>query len=118
MKKALFVMSTLVASALVAATLIGPATAVQAGDDDPGKAAYLAAKCNMCHAVSSAGIEAKMKGKMAGPDLKGLAAGYEDGWLEKYLKKAAQLDGKDHKKAFKGTDEDLAKIVKWLEAQK
>ena len=47
-------------------------SAVGAADEAPGKAAFVANKCNLCHAVSSAAVEATTKSeKMKGPDLKG-----------------------------------------------
>ncbi len=80
-----------------------------------GKAIFLANKCNMCHSVPSVGIEAKVKSeKMKGPDLSDAAARFEADDLGKYIRKQAQLEGKDHKKEFKGSDEELAAIVAWL----
>lgn len=85
-----------------------------AGEESPGKQIYLDQKCNMCHPVSTAGIESKMdKG-----DLVGLADQYEADWLVQYLKKEADKDGKTHGKAFKGTDEELKALVDWLLEQK
>ncbi len=85
-----------------------------AGEESPGKQIFLDEKCSMCHPVSTAGIEAKMdKG-----DLVGLADQYEAEWLMQYLKKEADKDGKQHSKAFKGSDEDLKVLVDWLLEQK
>ncbi|ANM29119.1 hypothetical protein ABI59_05175 [Acidobacteria bacterium Mor1] len=117
MKRVLAAAFILIATALIVAQLAVPHQTVVAAERDPGETAFIAAKCNLCHAVSSAGIEAKMKGKMTGPDLKGLAAEYEEGWLERYLRKEADLDGKKHVKAFEGKEDELRKIVTWLEAQ-
>lgn len=36
----------------------------------------------------------------------------------KYLKKEMKLNNKDHKTAFKGSDEDLKKLVEWLSTLK
>ena len=71
-------------------------------------------KCNMCHAVPAAGIEAKTKSdKMKGPDLGGkMEADFEQ--LAAYVRKAGELEGKSHKKEFKGTDEELQAIIDWL----
>ena len=77
---------------------------------------FLSAKCNMCHAVSSVGIEAKVKSeKMKGPDLVGVKA--ESDWLAQYLRKKADKDGKPHKNEFKGTDEELALLIGWVKEQ-
>lgn len=89
---------------------------------DKGQQAYLDAKCNMCHGVSTAGIEAKTKSeKMKGPDLVNLAKrkGLGDATaIGVYLKGQSELDGKQHKKPFKGSDEELQVLVDWLLEQK
>lgn len=91
------------------------AVAEEAAD---GKAAFTAKKCNMCHAVSTVGIEATVKSEaMKGPDLVGTVAAHGAENVTKYLKKESQLNGKDHKSTFKGTDAELGTIVTWLGAQ-
>mgnify|MGYP006171606365 CR=1 FL=1 len=83
-----------------------------------GKAIFLAQKCNLCHSVSSAGIEATTKSeKVKGPDIKGLADRHDRGWVEKWLRQEIEVNGKKHSKAFKGSDEDFATLVDWLMAQ-
>jgi mono/diheme cytochrome c family protein len=110
----------LVVFALVAALPTGaaPLPAGEGGMD--GKAIFLAQKCDLCHGVSTAGIEAKTKSdKMKGPDLVGVVTAEHDAeWIAQYLKKAADLDGKKHSKGFTGTDEELAALIDWLAAQK
>jgi mono/diheme cytochrome c family protein len=97
--------------------LAAPAIGAE-GDAEGGKEAFLAAKCNTCHAVQAAGIEAKMQSeKMKGPDLDSSVAKIDKAELNKFLKKQGQLNGQDHMKEFKGTDEDLAKIIAWLSTQ-
>ncbi len=82
-----------------------------------GQQLFLDMKCNMCHAVPTVGIEAKTTSeKMKGPDLVDLEA--EKDWVVKYLKREAQKDGADHKKEFKGSDEELQALVDWLLEQK
>lgn len=84
-----------------------------------GKAAFLAQKCNVCHAVSSAGIEATTKSeKMKGPDLKGKVAARGLDWTRRYLLREELLEGKRHTKEYKGTAEDLERILAWLEQQR
>ena len=97
--------------------LVGGALA--AGEEDPGQAAFMANKCNMCHSVSPAGIERTTKSeKMAGPDLKGVVAEKGKEWAKKWVMKEIDKDGKKHAKEYKGTPEDLDRILGWLEAQK
>jgi cytochrome c5 len=93
-----------------------PGASVQAGDID-GKAVFEGAKCSMCHAVPSQGIEAKVKSAaMLGPAIDNLSVDPE--WLAKYLKKEESKDGKEHKKAFSGSDEELKAMVSWMLEQK
>jgi mono/diheme cytochrome c family protein len=81
-----------------------------------GKALFEASKCNMCHAVKAAGIEAKVKSeKMQGPDLTGLGSRFEADWVVKYLRKEVQLEEKDHKGTFKGSEDDVKAIMAWLD---
>ena len=80
---------------------------------------FLSQKCNMCHPVSSAGIEATSKSKkMHGSDLTGIAARREPEWIAKFLRREVELDGQRHKKKFGGSDEELKILVAWLEEQK
>ncbi|NIM00327.1 MAG: c-type cytochrome [Acidobacteria bacterium] len=83
---------------------------VAAGD---GQAAFTAQKCNMCHSVPQAEIVAKVKSEtMKGPDLPN--ADRDAAWIQEFVSRKVQLDGKDHKKEFKGTEEELAAIAAWL----
>jgi hypothetical protein len=62
-------------------------------------------KCFKCHCVSIVGIKAENEtGKMAGGDFVNLAETYESDFLNKFIRKEAELDCKTHKKGFKGTD--------------
>ncbi|HEX9251673.1 MAG TPA: c-type cytochrome [Ignavibacteriaceae bacterium] len=85
----------------------------QPGDD--GKTIFVNNKCNMCHTVSSAGIESK---KSDAVDLYTVGKDKTVEFLTKYLKKEAKLNDKDHKASFKGTDEELTKLVEWLSTLK
>ena len=109
---------SMVALAIVLAvfTLLPAAGALAAeeGEEPAGKAVFLAHKCNLCHSVPSAGIESKTKSeKMKGSDLGGpIEAGFEA--FATYVRQQGELDGKSHKKEFKGTDEELQAIFDWL----
>ena len=100
---------------LVAMTAAAGEEAMPAGHE-----VFLEMKCNMCHAVSTAGIEAKTTSeKMLGPDLVGLAEHATLGdaaALAKYIKQESEVDGA--KKGFKGTDEELQALIDWLLEQK
>jgi cytochrome c2 len=82
--------------------------------DIDGKKVFLDQKCNLCHAVSSADIQAT--GKIKSPDLSTVAV--EDAAkLKKYLRKEETLKNKKHVKAFAGSDDELAAVVAWLQKQ-
>ena len=84
-----------------------------------GKAVFLAQKCNTCHAVSTAAIEATTKSeKMKGPDLVGVVAEKGEEWTGNYLRKEIDKEGKKHGKEVKLTEEEMKKLLAWLAAQK
>jgi len=113
-----FTLSILAAVVLLAVFYSGPASGAAAPAKD-GKQIFLAQKCNLCHSVSSAGIERTVKSeKVAGPDLTNLAAKQDAATLTKFLKKEGEINGKKHGKAFTGPDDDLAALVSWLQQQK
>jgi mono/diheme cytochrome c family protein len=87
------------------------------GADSPGKTAFLAQKCNLCHGVEAEGIEAKTSSeKLKGPDLTLVASRHDAEWIAKFVKREIQQNGADHKKEFKGSDEELQAIIDWLKA--
>jgi mono/diheme cytochrome c family protein len=95
------------------------APAADGGGAPDGKAVFLAQKCEMCHSVSSAGIQAKATSeKLKGPDLTGVGKRHEAAVLRSYIKQESNLDGKKHKKGFKGTDAELDAMIAWLQSQK
>jgi len=94
-----------------------PAAAADAGLD--GKKIFLDAQCNLCHSVETAGIEAKTKSdKLRGPELSGVTAKREAKTLVSYLRQDATIDGKKHKKGFRGSDEELGALLGWLTEQR
>lgn len=96
---------------LAGAALVAPAAA------EDGKEIFLAQKCNLCHAVSSADIEAKTTNeKLKGPDLS-TTPERDAAWLSAYLKQEEMLEDEKHKKVFKGSDEELQALIDWLMAQ-
>lgn len=94
--------------------LFGFTYSINEGGDD-GKKLFVDKKCASCHTVETAGIESKKKDAS---DLSEVGAERSAEFLLKYLKKEAKLEGKEHKPAFKGTDEELNIIVDWLETLK
>ena len=109
-------------SVLVGLAILGlVAFTAAAGEEEmqAGHKAFATLKCNMCHDVSTAGIESKTKSeKMYGGDLVGLAEEWDAKTLAAYIKQESEKDGAQHKKEFKGSDEELQALVDWLLEQK
>lgn len=95
--------------------LYGFAFTIADEKSDDGKKVFVDNKCNMCHTVTVAGIESK---KSDAVDLSTVGKDRTVEFLTKYLKKEAKLNDKDHKASFKGTEEDLTKLVEWLSTLK
>lgn len=105
------------ATALGLALALAPVNAASA--EDPGKDAFLAQKCNQCHSVSSASIAATATSeKMKGPDLTGEVVKRGIDWSKQFVTRQVKKEEKQHKKEYKGTPEDLDKILAWLATQK
>lgn len=117
----LLFLATVTAGALLWSGLLtgGPAPALAASQGElDGQEIFMAGKCNLCHSVSSVGIESKTKSeKMMGPDLAGVGERHDAEFLAAYLKQEEELDGETHKKAFSGSDEEFAALIAWLMEQ-
>lgn len=100
---------------IVIVALYGFAFTISSNDDPQGKKIFVEQKCNMCHTVKSVGIESK---KSDATDLSNVGAEMKSEDIIKYLKKEMKLNNKDHKTAFKGSDEELKKLVEWLSTLK
>jgi|ERR1035437_548812 cytochrome c553 len=72
-------------------------------------------KCNACHSVTTAGITSKKKDAV---DLSTVGSTYKADFLTKYIKKDAKIKDAVHKFTFKGTDEEMTSLVKWLASLK
>jgi cytochrome c5 len=70
-------------------------------------------KCSGCHSVPAAGITAKLKSAPGGV-LPPEGVKRDAAWYTGFLEHKIELDGKKHKKAFKGSDEELKTLVDWL----
>ena len=113
-----FTLSMLAAVLLVSTFYSAPVRGASPAKPD-GKELFLAQKCNLCHSVSSAGIERTVKSeKVAGPDLTDLAAKETAATLTQFLRKQGEINGKKHGKGFTGSDEELAALIAWLQQQK
>ena len=111
-----YTLSIVLTVILIAIFYSGPGAA-QTGKVLDGKQIFLAQKCNLCHSVSPAGIEATTKSdKMKGPDLVGLSK-KDAKLLNGYLRKTADMNGKKHVKQFTGSDEEIGALIAWLQKQ-
>jgi len=86
----------------------------QSGEPE-GKNIFTDNKCEKCHSVEAAGIECTGK-KFA--DLSDLSDNNTVEILTKFLKKEGMINDKEHKIKFKGSDDELDVLVKWLLNQK
>jgi mono/diheme cytochrome c family protein len=117
MKTLAFAFSIVLTGLLLAGSYSGPAVAAEPKVLD-GKQIFLAQKCNLCHTVSSAAIQATVKSeKMKGPDLAGLTPKMEARLINDYLRKKAEINGKKHGKEFTGSDEEIGALIAWLQKQ-
>ncbi len=97
-----------------------------AGTTKTGKEIFLKNKCKMCHSLRAAGLEKKSKPKASAgpnaakkaPDLSDVGSNRDAEWLHSWLKKKIALDGKKHKKKFKGNAQDLDVLINWLLSHK
>jgi len=106
---------TVLALVVLLATLYSSAGSAATGPD--GKAIFLAQKCNMCHSVSTAGIEATTKSAtMKGPDLVNIKS--DAAATAKFLHKETEMNGKKHPKDLKLPDADTKALIDWILAQK
>ncbi len=102
-------------AAAAAAMLFSTAVFAEQAD---GKKVFMDQKCNMCHSVSSAQIEATIKAeKMRGPDLAGVVKADNQSEMKDFLMQKTQIDGKKHPKKITSEDE-LNALVSWLQMQK
>jgi cytochrome c5 len=115
MKQTIGFTLTVLAFVVLLATLYASAGSAAAAPD--GKAIFLAQKCNMCHSVPTAGIEATTKSAaMKGPDLVNVKT--DAAAITKFLHKETEMNGKKHPKDVKLPDADTKALVDWVLAQK
>ena len=94
---------------------------LRASAEPPGQKVFLDYKCNKCHTVASAKIEATKKpkdGEKAAPDLSDVGTKQKREWIDAYIHKKETLDGKKHKVLFRGDDAELKSLLDWLTSLK
>lgn len=96
---------------------LGLFSTVFGGDQPEGRKLFVAKGCNYCHSVPDSRIEATTSIEPLKSDLIDLRQRFRKTWLENYLRKKAELKGEFHRKAFKGSDQELREIIVWLYEQ-
>jgi hypothetical protein len=86
----------------------------------PGKEAFVALKCSVCHSIESLAIERKSKSeKTKGPDLSTIGTEHDQPWFKQWLTQQVENEHhKKHGKDFKGTPEQLEQITAFLASLK
>jgi mono/diheme cytochrome c family protein len=100
----------------LAAVPAGPAAAATTLD---GKQLFQQSRCDLCHGVSTAGIQPRASSeKMRGPDLVNLSDRRSTDWLIAYMRGNERIGGEKHEPGFTGSDEELGALLSWLLDQK
>lgn len=95
--------------------LVTASSGAAADPPKDGKEAFVAQKCVVCHSVETLDIKATRPPEAGAPiDVSGMSVKYKADQLMRYLKKEEKFDGRAHPPKFKGTDETLDQLVKWL----
>ena len=104
------------------------AAEVAKADVPAGQKLFLDNKCTQCHGIDALKIskakadkeeeeEASEGGKKVDPpDLSdvGKDKDHDAAWFSKWLMKEEKIEGRKHKKKFKGTPEELKTVSEWL----
>ncbi|GEM_PF-4873623 len=86
-----------------------------------GKQIFLDNKCATCHSIESQGIDRTGSGTVGGiipPDLSIVGTKHSSSWMQSWLLKEEEMNGKKHLKKFGGSDEDLKTLTNWLASLK
>jgi len=102
--------------ALVVLIALYSLATAQEGEEQSGKKIFEANKCASCHSMEVIGI--KKRANQKAPDLSTIGSEQDAEVLMKFLKKKEAINGVKHAMPFKGTDEELAVLTRWLETQK
>ena len=90
-----------------------------------GKPIFLKHKCTMCHEIGTQKIlrEGKTSADTTwittvgrAPDLSGVGHVRGEKWIRGWLKKTEAIHGRKHLLMFKGSEEELVTLAKWLES--
>ncbi len=105
---------------VIVAGLIFIAFVPPAGAGETGLEIFKEYGCNQCHSVRAAGIgDMKFEDEEdeydpRPPDLSDAGLKRDGKWIVKYLRKKIDIEGRKHKKRFKGTKEEFKTLRDWL----
>ena len=87
---------------------------------DSGKTLFEKNKCNKCHAIESQGItcDGKAPSGKQPPDLSDVGSKHKADWIERWLMKEEEQNGKKHMKKFGGSEDELKTVATWLASLK
>lgn len=95
--------------------LYGVAFSMGTVEQADGKKVFTDNKCSTCHTLEVEGIVKKMApGKTAPVDLSQTGSKFTPEKFANYLKKKDSINNKKHPANFKGSDEELNTLSKWL----
>ena len=93
----------------------------------PGQEVFMQYKCNSCHSVDAQKIAVKKsdeedeeaeEDEKQPPDLSGVGLEHDAKWMSDYLLKKEKIDGKTHRKKFRGKAPELKDLTAWLSTLK
>ena len=99
--------------------LYGVAFSMNPAEQPDGKKVFTDNKCSTCHSIDSEGIVRKAKTDKNSPaDLSQIGSTFTKEKLTNYLTKKESLNDKKHPANFKGSEDELNAMVKWLMTHK
>lgn len=87
------------------------------GEEPAGKQIFVDSKCGNCHSIEAEGLTTKSKKKNV-PDLSDVGTKHNADFIMKFITKQETMNDAQHPMGFKGSDEELLTLAKWLESLK
>jgi cytochrome c2 len=123
---------TVITAFVMAISIAATGVSDEKDDEKEGVKLFKKYKCIECHTVAVAGIGEKVApGKteseedneeegeaIESPDLSKVGDKYDAKWISGYLRKKNSIEGRKHKKRFKGKKEERQVLSLWLESLK
>jgi len=110
MKKNIRLVTTL---SMVFLFVVSISSITLAVDAAAGQKLFMDKKCNTCHSIDSMKITKKLATSKA-PDLSNVGSEKNAEWIQKWLKKEVELNGKKHTPTWAGTPEEAKTLAEWV----